>query len=116
MGKPEDKSEEEYASALQWVMSAPNGRMFVHHLFDRLGLLKSGFRTPHPSIRQEERLVFNGSRRDFAMEVYDDAMKYAPSELDRMQLEARERALTARGRQQEKKNEEEQKDGDEAAA
>jgi hypothetical protein len=114
MGKPEEKAEQEYADALRWVMAAPNGRLLFRSLLDRLGLLQSAFRSPSPLVRPEDRLCFNGARREFAVELYDDAVKYAPSELDLMQLEARERALLAKAKPP-KRNEEEQKDVDEAA-
>jgi hypothetical protein len=79
----------EHHEDVRWVMSTPRGRRFMWWLLGEAGLYESLFRQPSPLVLPEERLVYNGAKREFGIQVQSELRAVCPIEFDTMGLEAR---------------------------
>lgn len=102
----EKELREQWVEDVRWVMSGPRGRRFVREIIARCGLFESVFRQPSPLVRPEERLCFNGARRDLGQWVHDEAAGCHPTAYDLMNNEARMAKAMERDPLPEKKEEE----------
>jgi len=90
MAKPSEKElREQWIADMRWVMSSPRGRRVVREVIARTGLYESVFRHPSPLVLPEERLIFNGARRDLGQWIHDEAMGCNPVAFELMNNEAR---------------------------
>jgi len=98
MGKrSEQEIERDRADALQWVMSAQKGRAFMWWLLGETGLYESLFRQPSPMIRPEERVIYNGAKRELGLMLNSELRRVCPAEFDTMGLEARMQKALEKG-------------------
>lgn len=98
MGKrSEHDVEKERIEALAWVMGSPKGRAFVWWLLGQTGLYESLFRHDSSMIRPEERLIYNGARRELGLMLQSELRRVCPAEFDTMGLEARLQKALERG-------------------
>ncbi len=89
MAKRSDQEvEKERVEDVAWVMSGPKGRRFMWWLLGETGLYESVFRQP-PMVRAEERLVYNGAKRELGLMLQSELRRICPTEFDTMGLEAR---------------------------
>jgi hypothetical protein len=90
MGKrSEQEVERERADALAWVMGAPKGRAVMWWLLGETGLYESLFRQSSPMIRPEERVIYNGAKRELGLMLQSELRRVCPADFDTMGLEAR---------------------------
>ena len=90
MGKRSDvEIEKERAEDIAWVMGGAKGRRFVWWLLGETGLYESLFRQPSPMVRPEERLTYNGAKRELGLMLQSELRRVCPAEYDTMGLEAR---------------------------
>lgn len=112
MAKPNEKElREQWLADVRWVMSSPRGRRFVREVIARCGLYESVFRQPSPMVLPEERLVFNGARRDLGQWVHDEATRSNPAAFELMNNEAAIAKHMEREPEAEKKESEESDNG-----
>lgn len=98
MGKRSEQDvERERVEALTWVMSAPKGRSVMWWLLGETGLYESVFRHPSPMVRPEERVVYNGAKRELGLMLQSELRRVCPAEFDTMGLEARLQKALERG-------------------
>lgn len=89
MGKrSEQEVQRDREETVRWVMSGPKGRAFMWWLLGETGLYESVFRQP-PMVAPEERIVFNGARRDLGLMLQSELRRICPTQFDTMGLEAR---------------------------
>jgi hypothetical protein len=100
MLSPEEKRREERED-LQWVMADPRGRRFINRVLAHTGLFSSAVRG-QPSVRPEERVLFNAARHDIALWLYGQCTEASYQYFQRMNQESFERAVQER---EEKKRE-----------
>jgi hypothetical protein len=90
MGKrSEHDVEKERFEDIAWVMSGAKGRRFMWWLLGETGLYESAFRQPSPMIRPEERVIYNGAKRELGLMLQSELRRVCPAEFDTMGLEAR---------------------------
>lgn len=90
MGKrSEHDVEKERFEDVAWVMSGTKGRRFMWWLLGQTGLYESVFRQDSNMIRPEERLIFNGAKRELGLMLQSELRRICPAEFDTMGLEAR---------------------------
>ena len=83
----------EWVEDVRFVMDSPRGRRLVRGILVKTGLFESVFRQPSNMVLPEERLVFNGARRDFGQWLHDQLSEHSPISLDTMNLEYRTQKL-----------------------
>ena len=87
---------EEQVLDMRWTISDQRGRRLLRRIIANCGVFQSAMRA-REGVMPEERMVFNSAQRDIGLWLMDEAQTAAPSEFEKMNLEASLQKALERG-------------------